>query len=54
LRVTEPVDAEPLYDHRAVRSMTMSAEAAEPEISVGPGKLDVTSTVEIKFRLEQE
>jgi uncharacterized protein YggE len=54
LRITEPIDTEPLYEHRAVRAMAMAAETTEPEIPVGPGELEVTSTVEIKFRLEQE
>ena len=55
LKVTEPVENHPLYERAAAtRTLALAADSAEAEVPVEPGELEVSATVEIRFRIEQE
>jgi uncharacterized protein len=54
LRVSEPIENVPFYGRTAPKTFALAAESAEAEVSVDAGELEVTATVEVKFRLEQD
>ncbi|MEX2553567.1 MAG: SIMPL domain-containing protein [Actinomycetota bacterium] len=54
LRVSEPLDNVPYYGRGAVNSLSLASASAEAEVPVDAGELEVSATVEVKFRLEQD
>lgn len=54
LRVSEPLENVPYYGRGAVNSLSLAAGSAEAEVPVDAGELEVSATVEVKFRLEQD
>lgn len=54
LRVSEPIENVPFYGRTAAKTFALAAESAEAEVPVDAGELEVTATVEVKFRLEQD
>ena len=56
IRVREPLDNVP-YDggpETRMRSLALTAGSPEAEVPVDAGELEVSATVEVKFRLEQD
>ena len=54
LRVSEPVENAPYFGRAVAKSFALAADSAEAEVPVESGELEVSATVEVKFRLEQE
>ena len=56
IRVREPLDNVPYYGgpETRMRGLALAAGPAEPEVPVDAGELEVSATVEVKFRLEQD
>jgi uncharacterized protein len=54
IRVSEPVENMPFYERSAAKTYALAADSTEAEVPVDAGELEVSATVEVKFRLEQD